>query len=479
MPLTRARYLKAEQCFDRIVVFEQRDDVGGVWNYTPAVPTEHQSDLSIPRTRPSDEVENPWSGPSTSGAARCIFPSPIYDSLETNIPHTLMNFSDRQFPQGCPLFPPFQIVKSYLKEYAADIEHHMRLQTQVHRVESTFNRNGSGSAGWSISYTELGTGLSYKDDFDAVVCATGHYSDPFVPDIQGIRGFQDCYPGIISHSKYYKNPTEYAQKVSLGSSIIHIWRRKTETPQKVMIVGNSASGVDISRLISGVAAEVLVSEKEKPAGLRTNSNHIKYVPEICEFVAEGRTVRFLDGSTESGIDNVIFCTGYQYSFPFLGTLNPAVVTTGSRTHNTYQHMFYHSQPTLAFLTLPQRIVPFPVAEAQAAYVARVFSGRLRLPGFNVMNMWETERLKNKGEKYFHDLGFPDDASYINMLYSMSMSASGGPGKIPPFWNDEKIWIRQQFPMIKQAALRLGSKRSEVRSLADLGFDYGTKSLGFL
>lgn len=218
-----------------------------------------------------------------------------------------------------------------------------------------------------------------------------------------------------------------------------------------------------------------VSEKEKPAGLRSDPSTINYRPEIAEFIIENKTVRFIDGTVDKNIDHIIFCTGYQYSFPFLKGLEHSVASTGERTRHTFQHIFYYPQPTLAFLTLPQRIVPFPVAEAQAAYIARVFSGRLTLPDVDEMKAWEIGVLQTKGSKSFHNLGFPEDAAYINTLYSLSMSATShegrAAGKIPPFWDEEKRWTRQQFPLIKQAALKLGDKRREVRGLKDLGFDF--------
>lgn len=240
-------------------------------------------------------------------------------------------------------------------------------------------------------------------------------------------------------------------------------------------MGNSASGVDISKQISTVASQVIVSEKEKPATLRSASTNIIFRPEIAEFLPQSKGIRFHDGHIETDVDYILFCTGYQYSFPFLKALDPPVVTSGERTVNTYQHIFYYPQPTLAFLTLPQRIVPFPVAEAQAAYVARVFSGRLALPTHTEMKTWEDGVFEKNGHKDFHNLKFPKDAEYINALYDISVGAkpltSKETGKTPPYWDEEKRWIRQRFPMIKQAALELGEKRSEVRCLADLGFDF--------
>ncbi|KAF2438849.1 thiol-specific monooxygenase [Karstenula rhodostoma CBS 690.94] len=453
--LAAVKYLKAENCFDSIVAFEQRHEVGGVWNFTGNVSKQHQSDLTIPRTKPAGSVERAVSTRKQTGSITQVFPSPIYDALETNIPHTLMNYTDKPFPTDCPLFPPFDTVKRYLEEYAGDIRSHLKLGTQIERVR-LITGAGVQNTKWTLRYIDLTSGTSCEESFDAVVCASGHYSDPFIPDIPGISEFDANHPGVISHSKYYRSPRPYANK-------------------KVVIVGNSASGVDISRQISTFAAHVIVSEKEKPKTLHSDSESITYRPEIAEFIADSRTIRFVNGDAETEVDHIVFCTGYQYSFPFLKDLEEPVATTGERTSNVYQHIFYHPQPTLAFLTLPQRIVPFPVAEAQAAYVARVFSGRLALPTLAEMKTWEHDVLQAKGSKGFHNLGFPEDVDYINALYSISMSARNcetrGEGKTPPFWDEEKRWTRQQFPMIKQAALKLGESRRDVRCLRDLGFDF--------
>ncbi|KAF1955354.1 FAD/NAD(P)-binding domain-containing protein [Byssothecium circinans] len=461
--LAAVKYLKAENYFDNIVAFEQRDEVGGVWNYTGAVSESDQSDLTVPRTKPTDDVEQPLRKKTQNGKEKLGFPSPVYDSLETNIPHTLMQYGDKPFPEDCPLFPPFDIVKQYLEEYAADITSYLRLGRQVVAVEST-KVNGKYATKWRVTYTDLGSRESHEELFDAVICASGHYSDPFIPDIQGISVFKERYPAIISHSKYYRNPEGYTQK-------------------KVIVIGNSASGIDISSQISTVTTQVIVSEKEKPTTLRNDSDSITYRPEIAEFLLppNSRAVRFSDGHIESEIDSIIFCTGYQYSFPFLKGLDPPPITTGERTRNTYQQLFYYPQPTLAFLTLPQRIIPFPIAESQSAYIARVFAGRLTLPTTVEMKGWEDSVIEARGDgKSFHILAFPLDADYINMLHELSMSArviesrelaNRGQGKIPPFWNEEQRWTRQRFPMIKQAAMKLGEKRREVRSLRDLGFDF--------
>lgn len=158
---------------------------------------------------------------------------------------------------------------------------------------------------------------------------------------------------------------------------------------------------------------------------------------------------------------------------------------------------------MAFLVLNQKVIPFPMAEAQAAVIARVWSGRLQLPNDEDMQAWEkytaanTERPRN-----FHLLPFPKDADCINMLHDWAMTAddsaethqefrrrrlsksrgeahAGGNishancaiGKEPRRWGEKQYWMRERFPAIKKAYQSFGDKRYEKRTLEDVGFDF--------
>ena len=113
-------------------------------------------------------------------------------------------------------------------------------------------------------------------------------------------------------------------EISLDADIPH---------KKVVVVGNSASGLDISTQVSHVSSgPVLVSEKVVPVPTDTDLRENKErLPEIVQFKVEDRSVVFANGRIEKAVDHIIFCTGYQYSFPFLRALDPPVVTTGQRT----------------------------------------------------------------------------------------------------------------------------------------------------
>ena len=94
-----------------------------------------------------------------------------------------------------------------------------------------------------------------------------------------------------------------------------------------------------------------------------------------------RSVTFKDGRTLY-VDHIIFCTGYQYDFSFIKKTTNAgdrlLFEAGLRVSQVDEHMFYTGDPSLAFVGLPKKSAAFTVAEAQSAYIARMFAGRLRL-----------------------------------------------------------------------------------------------------
>lgn len=229
---------------------------------------------------------------------------------------------------------------------------------------------------------------------------------------------------------------------------------------------------------------VLVSEKEKPnpGQLIDEKPWEDQVPEIVEFLPRERGVRFASGRVDKDIDAVIFCTGFHYSYPFLKSLDPAIVVPGGRhAAHLWEHILYTADPTLAFLSVPQRIIPFPIAEAQSAIIARIWSGRLSPPSSRQMNEWvENIEKETGGGKAIHIMTGGADVDYINNFHRLAATAekapelgleNGGEGKEPPYWGSEKRWVRERTPKIKLASRAAGDKRHELRKLEDMGFDF--------
>jgi pyruvate/2-oxoglutarate dehydrogenase complex dihydrolipoamide dehydrogenase (E3) component len=53
---------------------------------------------------------------------------------------------------------------------------------------------------------------NYLQDFDAVVVATGTFNAPNIPNIPGLVGWSQRFPGSILHSREYRHPEMFANK---------------------------------------------------------------------------------------------------------------------------------------------------------------------------------------------------------------------------------------------------------------------------
>ena len=99
--------------------------------------------------------------------------------------------------------------------------------------------------------------------------------------------------------------------------------------------------------------------------------------DISRLTATG--VRFKgEEDVEYDIDAVVFTTGYDMRFPFLGDL---VQSQGNKVE-LYMRLFlpHLKHPTLAIIGLIQPIGPlFPVAEIQLHWVAKLLKGECHLP----------------------------------------------------------------------------------------------------
>ncbi|KAI9834564.1 MAG: hypothetical protein M1819_002940 [Sarea resinae] len=460
--LAAAKYLLAEKAFEKIDVIEQQSTPTGIWKYSP----ENGDGLEkVPQTDPHTPVEKPrWRSAEDEAVGKgnkreATFVTPLYERLETNIPKTIMRFSDLAFPEEAQLFPKHDTVAGYLEEYSKDVRHLIKFQTQVLDVRPS--RAPEGQETWLVKTLDLQAGEEKEEVYDAVVVANGHYSVPYIPDIQGLAEWNKRYPGVVSHSKSFRTPDAFKDK-------------------KVIVVGNSASGLDIGSQISTVSKLPLISSERSASYLSPGPQQNKEeYPEIVEFILDQRSVRFANGHIEKDIDAIVFCTGYLYSLPFIPALEPPPVSDGTHIQHVYKHIFYIYHPTLAFVALPQKVIPFPTSEAQAAVVARVWSGRLALPSQSTMGAWEDSVVDERGAgREYHTLMFPLDADNINDLREWSEQAerrkgldNNGLGKLPPFWDEKERWTRERFPAIKKAFMEKGEARHDIRTMEELGFDF--------
>lgn len=440
--LSAAKYLVAQQAFE-VVVFEQNPEAGGVWLYNRKPSTK----LHVPQTSPFCAPDPPVK-PEDADAP--VYASPMYELLHTNIPWTIMKYGDLDFPKDSLIFPSRQVVEDYLVEYSQDVRHLISFSTQVKAVNLRREQNQDK---WDVETENLIDGQKSKETFDAVVVASGHYSTTFIPDVKNIKEFHAAHPGVLSHSKTYRVPEDFTHK-------------------KVLVVGNAASGLDIATQISRHCKSPLLLSVHEPTP-EENLNHVgaEEVPAIEEFLVQEKGVRFADGRVEKDLDAIVYCTGYLFTFPFLESLTPGLVSDGRRVYGLYKHLFHIDHPTLTFPGLPIRVVPFPVSEAQAAVCAGVWSNSISLPSKQEMSRWEEEEAERRG-KGFHVYPKLGDSELLDEFHEWSKRSSSGKGKEPPVWSDEQKWQRVTYV---EAKLKFEVTGRKAKSLAELGFEYQAPS----
>lgn len=156
----------------------------------------------------------------------------VYPYLETNIDSKVMEFSQE----------PIEETKSQLSVQRhgeqTPFRHHSTIQKYV---EDLLERNGyqdlveynttvervekkKGSEVWTLTLRKDGPRgtLDYwwTEEFDAVLVASGHYTVPYIPHIEGLEDFAKTYPGTVEHSKAFRGVEKYKGKVKLHANLV-------------------------------------------------------------------------------------------------------------------------------------------------------------------------------------------------------------------------------------------------------------------
>ena len=326
--------------------FEVADSLGGTWRYD------------------GDEAT----------ASKSKAPTPMYASLRTNLPREVMGF--REFPfdatgeRGGDMrrFCGREEVRRYLQRYAETfglerfVEYDARVTSVVRAVRESAEEEARWSSAWEVVWKSGKDDETRREMFDAVVVANGHYNEPRVPEFDGAQ----TWPGERMHSHEYRipNDTRFVGK-------------------KVLLIGAMASGEDISREIAEVASTVYLSARtwqnpewaKSTEGIGARGNIFRK-PNVKRFESDGSVV-FEDDTVAADCDVCVFCTGYKYRFEFLP--QDLVSVEDNYVAPLYEHCISVNAPSMSFVGLPWKVVPFPMFELQSEWIARMLSGVVPMP----------------------------------------------------------------------------------------------------
>ena len=294
---------------------------------------------------------------------------PMYRGLRTNLPRELMAY--REFPWGgdgkTTSFVTHKEVKDYLSSYSKamnleDLIQYQTLVTKLEILESEKKKTGADGEPSSLPQIKLEWKSGGSDDgmgtnahseiFDAVCVCNGHYAAPANPTIPGIENFQ----GEILHSITYDKPSLFRGK-------------------RVLCIGGRASGSDLAREISHYAEHVYLSDTTCPSlidGKPITEENVSWVPRTSEILSNSRVSFGLACSETPEVDVIIFCSGYDYQFPFINehsNFDLSVTEGERRVRPLYEQLWHARYPSLTFIGLQHSVVPFPFFELQAEAVA--------------------------------------------------------------------------------------------------------------
>ncbi|KAJ7578058.1 hypothetical protein C8J56DRAFT_1112899 [Mycena floridula] len=367
--------------FEYSVRLFERDKIpGGNWHYTEEIPT----DAPVPNADPAvgdykpdlpltlsyeEEYEDDVVVQRKLQEHRG--PKPVWASLKSNAPSPIQQYN-----------------------------------TRVEAVNKRLNDSGN-HVGWTSTlkkFVKTGKKTSkaiwWTEDFDAVVVASGRYNAPSIPDIPGLAAWKSHSPKSISHSREYRHPQRFNNLT-------------------VLVVGGAASGSQISRDINVDALKVYQCVRVGDVWRRRIPDNTTIISGIKRFhpipstslgIQQGE-IELTNGAIITGIDHIVFATGYHYSFPFLqqyhdksfgvhdrapkGSPQP-LVTDGTHLRSCHLDVFYIEEPTIGFLNMNWGMASFTYEEYTALALAKVWAGRAQLA--------PTEELWKFHEAVVHDRG---------------------------------------------------------------------------
>ncbi|SPO03686.1 related to monooxygenase [Cephalotrichum gorgonifer] len=423
--------LAQEKAFDLIRVFERRENAGGCWIGDTERPPPVTADLASLADRTADKpIPIPAKLPArTPKIDQPRFAeSSVYPYLETNVESVPMEFTQEPIPterseRSIAVHGPetpfrhWKVLRQYVQSLVQrrGYEDFVSYNTTVELAEKV------GSE-WKLTLRQEGKESDYwwVEWFDAVVVASGHYTVPYIPHIKGLEAFEKSRPGSVLHSKQFRGREQFQGK-------------------RVVVVGASVSAADIAvdlvdNALHPVNAVVIGHAANGYFGdVAFDHPDIRKRPSVCHI--EGRTVHFVDGTSVSDVDNIIFGTGYSWTLPFL----PNVTIRNNRVPGLYQHVVYQKDPTLLFVGAVAAGLTFKIYEWQAVLAARILAGRTTLPPVAEQEKWEQERIKKRGDGVKFTLIFPDLEDYFNEIRELAGPGEKGLGRqLPPF---KREWYR--------------------------------------
>ncbi|KAK2744132.1 hypothetical protein FQN57_004392 [Myotisia sp. PD_48] len=416
-------------------IFEQRDSLGGQWNY---------------------QEPDPHTGASTSS---------IYENVILNSCRDTSCFSD--FPIDPARYPDYfghRQFLNYIHEYVTrfDLKSYIKFNTSV--ISCRQEEADQKKKKWIVQYQGNDDNESVEEVYDAVFACSGTNSHPLIPSFEGMESFQ----GQLLHSHVYRNPSIFAGKkvaiIGFGNSAADLSCEIRTVAKEVHLITRRGGWV-IPRYVLGKPAEMYTSrfgdtivppkvnewiltrlcntimgeppEEIKPKHSLTEVN-FTLRSDLLENIRTGRitahrasveriteeSIILTNNTTIDDIDVIICCTGYTLELPYLRKEyyrhnNPDESPLKSpNALNLYKLVASPRHPNLFCIGYVHLEGPLlPVSETQARWAVAVIRNEIKLPSVAQMeesikayekNLSSTMVSSNRHTNVIHYLPYCDD-----------------------------------------------------------------------
>jgi dimethylaniline monooxygenase (N-oxide forming) len=366
-----------------------------------AVKALHERGIPFDCFEKSDRLGGNWVFENRNGM------SAAYRDLFINTSRPRMEYSDFPMPDSYPDFPHHTQIAAYFDAYVDHFGLRERITFETGVERSTRDEHGV----WTV---ELDTGESRR--YDALLVANGHHWNPRWPE-PAFPG-ADTFAGTQLHAHSYVDNSIFADKrvvvLGMGNSAMDIAveasyvaeRTYLAARQGVWILPKYMFGKPIDQMrndprvpfkIRQRIVQQLVRSYAGPPeryGLpkpnhRFGESHPTVSGRILDRIQhgtitpkpnieslEGDRVRFAD-DTSAEVDVVVYCTGYQITFPFF---EESLISAPENRIDLYRRVFHPEIPNVFFIGLLQPLgAIMPLAEAQGTWVGDYLLGDYALP----------------------------------------------------------------------------------------------------
>ena len=266
-----------------------------------------------------------------------------------------------------------------------NLKQFIKFSTVVNRVDYSKDTDD-----FKVRVKHLPTDTESVERFTHVIVASGTFSYGKMPNYPGLEQFK----GRVLHSQDVKHMEDF-------------------NGQRILLIGAKFSAEDLAlQAYKYGAKRVVISWKTMPLGHgwyefpKTITQH----PQVVKFI--NNTVYFKDGF-EADFDTVIFCTGYEWHFPFMADdlrLKKQFVAVSKDFYKATLWLNGGNGKVL-YLASAYMIYMLPRFDAQAMWACKYIIGDLTVPSL--------EEMVSDSEKWLKKFSRVDKTKILDVIQFMT------------------------------------------------------------